>query len=1072
MADNTRKIIEAMNNLAATMPDIKKAADSFDKLDISELVDAINENTQAQNSAQQKFSDALEAQIKSQEARKESDKIEEKRQKESGKFLQQSSKQIQLNRLIVKDLGALGKALVGIGKTFNIFKNAFKKFGSGLGGFMGGIGGGILKGMKDTGGGLLKKFGVTKLTRGFSNVFKGIKLGVSGISKAFSALSANPYVLAFKKTFGYILGKMFDNFKMGIKYGGMFVKFFVGLPLKITGAVAKIGNQLREQIVVQIGNAVEQTKEFADATSGLGKGIQNISDMSVNNLSRFKNVRGDLVKLFGTGIQGVTTFISVIQKGMEGMNQLADTVGASIAKNEESALFFVKATRSMGMGAAEIEYITAEAVKNGESIYQAMDNVLVSISNTADSFGLDKKKMSKNFFELRKDIINFGHLTNDELTKTTARLTQMGLSMKEASAVFGKIDTFESAAQTSAMLSQTFGMNLDALQLLRAEKPEEIIEQFRDAMLSTGRAFDDLNRHEKALMQTHTGLTAEALKLTMNYRNMGMSFAEIQQKMKEDDPTVQQIKNLELMSGSLKEIKATMAGENFFYSFANGVAHTIKTSSGLTPHLLRVSETMEDFFTSGLTLSKDATSAIGSAFKPVTNLLVEMVGDGKNKKGLFNSKRYKTTFESFSKSMGTFLGRVFSGEDLELLQYEFSNNTSKFFSFSRLDEKGNIVGEIFKTGGKFVGQFLKAFAAIGPGIIQTFGDAFSGLVDLLDGGGYSIDGGESIKDKMMKIFGLNTQDANAIQNTFNKLVDTLVSKKGPFMRLFVFINQKLVGLATDFGKALSEGATSALPFATDYLGNKVKGLEEAAKLGLKGKTSVIEDLANKMAGQTNFITDVLTDNEGELAKLGGKMQYVLNQMEKEGTVRDKALLKEFFERSSMSKSELLDVKKLEDNYEALQDLAAFMKGKRENFNMITLDVEKINGVMQNAKNKLLGPGMMATIKNTPDGVKVLQHAPGDVTLTAKPSEISYAGLTDLSSTSVANMRQRSTQNNNSDARPVSLNISIPVDGKVLTQVALDHDILAEAMKPGRSRFRLADGVVLDASGNPIEGGGI
>ena len=285
--------------------------------------------------------------------------------------------------------------------------------------------------------------------------------------------------------------------------------------------------------------------------------------------------------------------------------------------------------------------------------------------------------MSKNFFELRRDITNFGHLTNDELTKTTAKLTQMGLSMEEAKAVFGKIDTFESAAQTSAMLSQTFGMNLDALQLLRAEKPEEIIEQFREAMLSTGRSFDQLNRHEKALMAQHTGLSAESLKLTMNYRNLGLSHEEIQKKLKENDPTQKQIKNLELMNDSLKKINKTMQGDNFFTSFADGVVNVITRSSGLTRHLTKISEKMEDFFIGGLTISKKSTDALTKAFQPVTDVITDLIGDEKTgKQGLFDSDKMKSTFETFSTDMGNFLGRVFSGEDLELLQYEFSNSLS------------------------------------------------------------------------------------------------------------------------------------------------------------------------------------------------------------------------------------------------------------------------------------------------------------------------------------------------------------------------------------------------------------
>ena len=61
-------------------------------------------------------------------------------------------------------------------------------------------------------------------------------------------------------------------------------------------------------------------------------------------------------------------------------------------------------------------------------------------------------------------------------------MTQMGVKMQDAAAIFGKFSTFEDAANASAMLSQTFGMNVDAMKLIEAQIPGEIIDMFRHAM--------------------------------------------------------------------------------------------------------------------------------------------------------------------------------------------------------------------------------------------------------------------------------------------------------------------------------------------------------------------------------------------------------------------------------------------------------------------------------------------------------------------------------------------------------------------------------------------------------------
>ena len=128
---------------------------------------------------------------------------------------------------------------------------------------------------------------------------------------------------------------------------------------------------------------------------------------------------------------------------------------------------------------------------------ELLGNALTTVST---EYGIDRKRLSKNVSILKKDIIQFGHLSYEEITRTAARMTHMKVKMEDAAAVFKKFSTFEDAANSVAMLSQTFGMNLNAMDLLQAKKPEEIFTMFRDAMDQTGRAFDDLNRFEKELM--------------------------------------------------------------------------------------------------------------------------------------------------------------------------------------------------------------------------------------------------------------------------------------------------------------------------------------------------------------------------------------------------------------------------------------------------------------------------------------------------------------------------------------------------------------------------------------------
>ena len=1088
MANDTDKIVAAMENLATSNENLKKVANSFDNFDVMRLVEALEKtvNVNQQNTEQlerlvsQKM-ESLDAELKRE---KEADEQESQRQKQQDRFLQQSAKQMRLNREIEKRLSFVGKGLTGFGKGFNRFVTGIEKFDK------------LLKvfnnfSLKNFGKNMFKQFtgfaarGIGKLFGGkFGNIpmgakgaLKGAMGGITRISGALKALSTNPYVLVLKKTIGFLAEKSFQVFKMGITYGTQFAKVMVGLPLQIVGAAAKeFAHNFRRDVVVTIGTAVENVKDFMDVTSGMGAAISSLAESETTSLDKFADIRGDFAKLYGQGAGGKAAFIAAVSQGIQDMGQLADVAGAAISKSADNANHFVKAIRSTGMAAADIEYITAEAIKNGESLFTTLDRVIVAADATSKQFGVDRKKLSKNFFELRKDIVNFGHLSDKELMKTSARLTQMGLSMKEAAAVFSKMDTFESAAQSAAMLSQTFGMNLDALQLLKAEKPEDIIEQFRESMLATGRSFDELNRHEKSLMASHTGLSAEALKMTMNYRNLGMSFSDIQKKMKEEDPTQQQIKNLELMSGSLKEIKATLQGENMFTNFTDGVLEVIKTSSDLSPVLLRVSERFEDFYLEGLKVSPESKKAIVNAFSPIRDVLEKMVGDGtEGNKGLLDPQRFKSTFEKFTIKFGGLLGKAFEkNSNLQDIQRTIRSELKSTFNFSKINQGNTIVGELFKTSGKLIGQFLKGFAALGPGLIDVTFDALDSLINFLTNykdspkaNGLFYD--NSIKGMLTNLLGLNDDDQVAIINTFSHLIERVVGTGGPLMRLYNFINVKFAELVKDAMATVATAAEEGLK--NTFLGSIYYGIvdplssnqdrfDEGAR---KAKQSSLGTFSNQSIQDlySRENTDAFESDQ-----IGQIYSMLLNEQKKV--------------RFDTSKSAAIAamIKKIDDTtgtFGTGLDEDEFVKGLAKNlasYRGITLDIDKANGTVQNAQNKLLGPGKMATLTATPDGLNVTQYAVGDNLVVAKPSEISYGGDAARGFQSVSNIsaQQNAGQTMMQGLPTIKVELRLP-NNEIIADAALDGKVLLKATQQINGRYTLPGNIVLDASGNSVEGNG-
>lgn len=1063
---NSDTLIAAMNSLTKALDNFKGNINKDSTTLLTENTAVIKEQTEVINDLTLSIRERNNADQENQKTKEESD---EKAAKQTEKAFKQTEKLISVQEELNKVWPTLGPKIATLKNSFTgileTLKSSLKSLPKKLKDIFDKTKiGKKLKPETSLLGDNFKSFGkgIGKFTKGISIIGKGLLGGAK-------SLMMNPVILGAKA----VISGLITVFTTAIKFGAKFAKIMVGLPLQIVGSAAKIGHSLRRDVVEVIGGAVEKVKEFVDVNDGLGKSIKDMSTSSAMSLDKFSDPTSDLVKMFGDGPSGLARAIQESSQAFESMGILADIAGGSIARN---ITHYTKATRSLGMSAEDVSYITAEAVKNGESIYTTLDRVVVASSTTADQFGIDRKKLSKNFFTLRKDITNFGHLSDRQLMQTSARLTQMGVSMKEASAVFSKIDSFESAAQTSAMLSQTFGMNLDALKLLKAEKPEEIIEQFRDAMLSTGRSFDDLNRHEKSLMASHTGLSAEALKMTMNYRTLGMSYTDIQKKMKEDDPTHQQIKNLKLMSGSLTEIKKTLGGDNIFKNFANGLAVTIKNASGLTPVLLRVSKRFEDFFIAGLKVSKGTKSALVKAFSPFKTVLEEMVGDGKNNKGLLNAGSFKGTFENFAIDMGGYFERIFSGkENLAKIQKDFSESVNDVFSFASFNKGNNFVGTLMKSGGKIVGQLLKAFTAIGPGLIDVFATTLEDLVNWLDSDITS--GDNSLAKTFSKLFNINKTDADAMVTGLTKIFDTIVEKILPSLfklskPIFKFVYDAvttIVGIAWNaVTKKLENSPLGSFMGFFDRQDDEAKDTYTTAKtLGLDLK-DVNKDLINELKNANDY---------GQVRGIATLEAIIDKQANKTSTSENEKNTLKILSKSLGGLYSSYKFDSMSAYHERLDNVLEGLKKYSATKN-ITLDISQANDAVSDArKSSLLGSGGMALVRNSSSGLDVTQYAAGDQVVAGKEggpivNAIAYAGnainwllekeksmLSALSGTSTPSAGMGSSS---------EIKIYLQVDGNTLSEVVLDNDLIRKATVKKNGRYTLSDGSVIDAAGSSVQ----
>lgn len=785
------------------------------------------------------------------------------------------------------------------------------------------------------------------------------------------------------------LGKfMVDNFATSLKYATKFVNFITSLPIAITAAAAEIGNALRNDITVSLGNAVEGTKEFFDlskeAGAGAGAAIRNFADVSKESLLEFRDVNSQSVKLFGEGIAGITARMTQLGQRINEMGPFADKFGQSLATSGKHFEFFESSVRAMGMGADDISYLAREAAANGENILTTLGKMKTELSSVAKETGVNQKILSKNFLALQRDITNFGHLSTGQLANVSANLTKMGLEAKDAVAIFSKLDTFESAAQTAAMLSQSFGMNVDAFKLIQEEDPSKIFDTLRDSMMATGRSFEQLNRHEKSLLATTTGLDAASLKSLMTFREAGMTYEESMNKMKENTPEAKQLKAYEDMTGSLKEMKVIMQDKSFFSAFFKGLRTSIVLGTDIGKKFMVVGDKIQETFLGALNFTKNKEFAknIEAAFAPI----IGEDGVLNDVMKAFDTNKLQSVILPFANKLTDFLGNAFAIEDskgIKKLRDKFSNYiTTAFNPNAFMSDQSNPAVALFKSGGELVGKFIKAFAALGPGIVDMMADAFVGVSDFLMGYGGS---SNSIKQLLMGVFQINGEEFDQIYASYEQIYNSIKTKVVPvLLDLIAWTNNKLMGLVYDLGMelggAIIDGIISAISsgFETAYdnspLGAILNFFGATDSANTKRKMSSMETATKRGIGaesiNQNFVDQLVEGYDATQDRRMGELIAILGK-EKKRESADRVALQAAID-NLVNKTSQFDVGFSTTNMQGAVDkaIAAINEGRDNEAKIVKFQAK-------DWFSDLFGEGGQAVVQRSVSGMNVTSLAKED-----------------------------------------------------------------------------------------------
>jgi len=455
-----------------------------------------------------------------------------------------------------------------------------------------------------------------KLLKQKGDVLKGDKELNASTDKLSDAIAASSRKLDLMKDtiFGSLSGfKEFAQAAGGAAFaaaiGWKGLSKAVGMYGRTWDGMRKPFLESTSAIVGQFGAAKDASGEFADGLAGnFARGESEIMDL-VGSSARGLNATGTSMGYFSadltTALKQVTDGLGSLRTAAKDNLYLMEKEISDAVSGKQLILF----QKILGATEKDMSAIAGRAQIMGSSIRAQMAVARQSAEDMAEAFGMKGmgKTIATAMNALRSDFRNFGTFSEAQLAKVTAQSMKLGISL-EGIKKLNMYDDFDKAAESAAMLGQSFGLNIDAFDLFMEEDPTERLRMIQDAARNAGLDIANMSRVEMNYLSDLTGMGVEDTMKALSEGGLEMQsqLGEVPDVAKSaQEQTAQLIKAQEGIAGTLQTFQKDLP--NFIDNAA-----TVAKNLGETG-LLR-----------GTTLKK-AGEALGQSFTDVTSSTLKLV---------------------------------------------------------------------------------------------------------------------------------------------------------------------------------------------------------------------------------------------------------------------------------------------------------------------------------------------------------------------------------------------------------------------------------------------------------------
>ena len=528
------------------------------------------------------------------------------------------------------------------------------------------------------------------------------KKEIAGVEKSLKSLGK----------FGQgVFGHMVNSVKAlgnGILDAAQFVS---SLALSIINIPIKIFDVLLDKAAELAGNtaifdAMENVREqFGDIGKGFGK---QVVDGGASIRSSLKDAGLSAAKVFGTGPEGIARSIDASREMAMALGDAVEILGEDFDK-VAGPLFVLQ--KGLGLTEENMKGLVIASRLAGRSATDMLKDIQKLSKDMSEKFGMSSKVVARDMAYMLQNTAKYGKLSAAQVAATVVYVKKLGLEVKQIEGLVTAFDDFETAATNASKLAQAFGMNVDAMRMMKEQDPGKRLEMLRVSFAATGKSIDMMTRQEKQLLAQTAGLDEAIVEQALSAKNAGKSYRELS---KEAEITAKKQKTQQEMFEDLgNNIKRVVEAldysggllSNFFKGFGEGLARSqngrkvLYDIVGLLKQVRQLGRLVGDAFAQAFPGVKEMLENLGPLVK--TGIKVDDLA---------------AAFKSF----------------FAVLQSDPAKAVSEFIdTFSRgIDNATSLTG----PGGAFL-QGLKTFSStvikIFAGIVDNLGPRIASAIDTL-----------------------------------------------------------------------------------------------------------------------------------------------------------------------------------------------------------------------------------------------------------------------------------------------------------------------------------------------------